>query len=121
MGVKSYMINVAFVPSMMASANKVETDPYSPIWAGAQGRKSGSNQSGTNQIHATLFEFLRNSSLDGKNYFDRKDAPIPQFQQNQFGGSLGGPIKKNKLFLFLNYEGFRSPKVKPSSGPCPLL
>lgn len=122
-GVKSYMINVAFVPSIDGIREfKVETDPYSPDLgrsAGAQIRLE--SKSGTNQIHATLFEFLRNSSLDGKNYFDRKDAPIPQFQQNQFGGSLGGPIKKNKLFLFLNYEGFRSPKVKPSSGPCPLL
>jgi len=62
-------------------------------------------QSGSNTLHGTLYEFVRNSALDGRNYFDQ--GSIPPFQQNQFGGSLGGPIKKNRLFLFGNYEGFR--------------
>jgi len=61
--------------------------------------------SGTNKIHGTAFEFIRNSALDARNYFDQ--GAIPVFQRNQFGGSLGGPIKTNKLFLFGNYEGFR--------------
>ncbi|HEY2466377.1 MAG TPA: carboxypeptidase-like regulatory domain-containing protein [Terracidiphilus sp.] len=61
--------------------------------------------SGTNQLHGTAFEFIRNSALDARNYFDQ--GAIPQFQRNQFGGSLGGPIRANKLFLFGNYEGFR--------------
>jgi hypothetical protein len=61
--------------------------------------------SGSNQLHGSLYEFLRNSDLDARNFFDGKS--IPQFQRNEFGGALGGPIKKNKLFLFGNYEGFR--------------
>jgi hypothetical protein len=61
--------------------------------------------SGTNQLHGTAFEFVRNSALDARNYFDQ--GAIPELQRNQFGASLGGPIRKNKLFLFGNYEGFR--------------
>ncbi len=60
--------------------------------------------SGTNQVHGSAYEFLRNSALDARNYFDQ--ASIPQFQRNVFGGSVGGPLKKNKLFLFGNYEGY---------------
>jgi len=61
--------------------------------------------SGTNDLHGTLYEFLRNSDLDARNFFDQ--GSIPQFQRNSFGGTLGGPIMKNKLFVFGNYEGFR--------------
>ncbi|HVH72327.1 MAG TPA: carboxypeptidase-like regulatory domain-containing protein, partial [Candidatus Dormibacteraeota bacterium] len=61
--------------------------------------------SGTNQLHGNVYEFLRNSALDARNFFDQ--AKIPQFQRNVFGASLGGPIKKDKTFLFGNYEGFR--------------
>lgn len=74
------------------------------------GRNAGANvqyvtKSGTNDIHGSLYEFLRNSDLDARNYFDVR--PIPEFRRNQFGASLGGPIKKNKLFYFLNYESLR--------------
>jgi hypothetical protein len=62
-------------------------------------------QSGSNQLHGALFEFLRNNKLDAPNFFDRGDAP--PFQRNQFGASLGGPIQKEKTFIFGNYEGFR--------------
>ena len=56
-------------------------------------------------LHGTVFEFLRNSGLDARNFFDQ--ASVPSFRRNQFGGALGGPLKKDKLFLFGNYEGFR--------------
>ena len=62
-------------------------------------------QSGTNQLHGSAYEFLRNNALDAPNYFDQGSAP--PFQRNQFGGSLGGPIRANKTFLFGNYEGLR--------------
>src|SRR2546423_6924274 len=62
-------------------------------------------QSGTNQWHGTAFEFLRNNVLDAPNFFDQGDAP--PFRRNQFGASLGGPVQKDKTFLFGNYEGFR--------------
>lgn len=64
-------------------------------------------RSGGNDWHGGAFEFLRNSALDAKNFFDRHDLPIPPFKRNQFGGSLGGPIVKDKTFLFLSYEGLR--------------
>src|SRR5882724_4999824 len=62
-------------------------------------------QSGTNQWHGSAFEFLRNNALDAPNFFDQGDAP--PFQRNQFGASMGGPLQKDKTFLFGNYEGFR--------------
>jgi hypothetical protein len=62
-------------------------------------------QSGSNEWHGTAFEFLRNNALDAPNFFDQGDAP--PFQRNQFGGSMGGPLQRDKTFLFANYEGFR--------------
>src|SRR6058998_3303601 len=77
----------------------------------AGGQVSVVTQSGSNQLHGAGFEFLRNSALDARNFFDQQAKPtdprIPPFRRNQFGGSLGGPIKKDKMFLFGNYEGFR--------------
>jgi hypothetical protein len=62
-------------------------------------------ESGTNNWHGSLYEFLRNNTLDAPNYFDQ--GPAPPFRRNQFGGSLGGPVQKEKTFFFTNYEGFR--------------
>jgi hypothetical protein len=62
-------------------------------------------QSGSNQLHGSAYEFVRNNALDAPNYFDQGSAP--PFQRNQFGGSLGGPIIADKTHFFLNYEGFR--------------
>jgi hypothetical protein len=62
-------------------------------------------QSGSNEWHGAAFEFLRNNALDAPNFFDQGDAP--PFQRNQFGGSMGGPLQRDKTFLFANYEGFR--------------
>ena len=61
--------------------------------------------SGSNQLHGSVYEFLRNSALDARNFFDQ--GSIPEFQRNEFGAALGGPLKKDKLFIFGNYEGFR--------------
>jgi hypothetical protein len=61
--------------------------------------------SGTNQLHGNVYEFLRNSALDARNFFDQ--GSIPEFQRNVFGASLGGPLRTDKTFLFGNYEGFR--------------
>ncbi len=62
-------------------------------------------QSGTNQLHGSVYEFLRNDALDAPNYFDQGSAP--PFQRNQFGVALGGPIQTDKTFIFGNYEGLR--------------
>jgi hypothetical protein len=61
--------------------------------------------SGSNQFHGSAYEFLRNSALDARNYFDH--GGIPGFRRNVFGGSFGGPIRKDKTFVFANYEGFQ--------------
>jgi hypothetical protein len=74
------------------------------------GRTSGGvvnalTKSGTNQFHGDVYEFLRNSALDARNYFD--PASIPAFRRNQFGAALGGPIIKDRTFFFADYEGLR--------------
>jgi len=61
--------------------------------------------SGTNQWHGSLFEYVRNNIFDAPNFFDLRSAP--PFRRNQFGGAIGGPIQKDKTFVFANYEGFR--------------
>jgi hypothetical protein len=84
----------------------VLTDTYDAEY----GKRAGAQvmvvtESGTNALHGTVFEFLRNSALDARNFFDQ--LSVPPFRRNQFGGSAGGPLKKNRVFLFGNYEGFR--------------
>jgi len=74
------------------------------------GRTSGGvvnalTKSGTNQYHGDVYEYLRNSALDAKNYFDQ--GAVPLFHRSQFGGALGGPIIKDKTFFFVDYEGLR--------------
>lgn len=76
------------------------------------GRNSGSvvnivTKSGTNDFHGAVFEFLRNSKTDARNFFNFKPTAKTQLRNNQFGGSLGGPIIRNKTFFFVNYEGQR--------------
>src|SRR5207237_975343 len=70
------------------------------------------SKGGTNTLHGSLFEFLRNNALDARNFFDRKlhlnDPRIPAFRRNNFGGSLGGPVRKDKMFFFVTYEAIRS-------------
>jgi hypothetical protein len=84
----------------------VVTDTYSASYGKRDGAQvSISTTSGTNTLHGSAYEFLRNSFFDARNYFD--SARIPEFQRNNFGASLGGPIRKDKLFLFGNYEGYR--------------
>ncbi len=75
-------------------------------------------QSGTNALHGTLFEFLRNSDLDSRSIFAQTSF-VPPFRQNQFGAALGGPLKKNRLFLFGNYEGFRQAQTQNSVSVVP--
>jgi len=84
----------------------VLTDTYDAQYGKrAGGQVSVVTQSGSNALHGSVFEFLRNSALDARNFFDQ--GSVPSFRRNQFGGALGGPIKKDRLFVFGNYEGFR--------------
>ncbi|OFW27507.1 MAG: hypothetical protein A3J28_01710 [Acidobacteria bacterium RIFCSPLOWO2_12_FULL_60_22] len=85
---------------------RVLTSSYSPEY----GKRTGAavvtvTRSGTNSFHGSAFEFLRNSALDARNFFD--SGTIPAFKRNNVGGSLGGPLRKDKTFFFLTYEGLR--------------
>src|SRR5882672_10292920 len=65
-------------------------------------------KSGTNAFHGDVYEFIRNSALDSRDYFSRSgDTPVAQFRRNQFGAAAGGPIIKDKTFIFGDYEGMR--------------
>jgi hypothetical protein len=79
-------------------------------YAAEYGKTSGGvinaiTRSGTNQFHGDAYEFLRNSALDARNYFD--GPTVPPFRRNQFGAAIGGPVIKDKTFFFFNYEGLR--------------
>ena len=63
-------------------------------------------RSGTNQFHGALWDFLRNDAVDARNYFQTQPLPL---RQNQFGATIGGPIRKDKIFFFGYYEGFPQP------------
>lgn len=84
----------------------VLTDTYGADYGKRPGAQvSVVTSSGTNQIHGSLYEFLRNSDLDARNFFDQ--AHVAPFKRNEFGAALGGPIQKDKTFVFGNYEGYR--------------
>src|SRR5713226_4909117 len=98
-----------------------EYNAISHTYGAEYGKRAGAQvsivtSSGTNQLHGDVFEFLRNSALDTRNVFDVSKAP---FKRNQFGGAAGGPLKKDKLFVFGNYEGFRQRLAKSSRGIYP--
>lgn len=81
-------------------------------YSAEQGLASGAqvniaSRSGTNRFSGTAYEYLRNSALDARNFFDDPGRAIPPFRQNQFGASLGGPLRRNRTFFFTNYEGLR--------------
>ncbi len=84
---------------------KVLTNSFSAEYSRATGAVISVNlKSGTNDLHGTAYEFLRNEALDAKNFFDLPDQPKPPFKRNQYGFSLGGPIVRNKTFFFGDYE-----------------
>src|SRR3989475_3180795 len=87
---------------------KIQTNIYSAAF----GKTAGSTinlvtKSGTNELHGTVYEFLRNDALDARNFFA---TDKPEFRRNQYGFALGGPIRKNKTFVFGNYEALRQSK-----------
>src|SRR5260370_4314179 len=83
----------------------ITTNPVAQYGRTSGGVISAITRSGTNQINCSCYDFVRDASLDAKNYFDV--GSIPPFRRNQYGGSLGGPIQKNKTFIFGDYEGVR--------------
>ncbi|MEZ5392668.1 MAG: carboxypeptidase regulatory-like domain-containing protein [Bryobacterales bacterium] len=65
------------------------------------------SRAGTNQLHGSFYEYLRNDAFDARNFFDPAGQAIPKFRRNQFGASAGGPLRKNRAFFFGGYEGTR--------------
>ncbi len=87
---------------------KIIAGGYSARWGIMPGAQVDIiTRSGTNALHGSLYEYFRNSVLDAKNYFDSPTLSIPPYKQNQFGGTLGGPLKRDKTFYFFSYEGLR--------------
>jgi len=84
---------------------QILTNTYSSQFGGNGSVLNEVTKSGTNTLHGSGYGFLRNSALDARSFFD-KASPAP-FRRGQFGGTLGGPIKKDKMFFFVNYEGLR--------------
>jgi hypothetical protein len=103
----TYGANVRLVVSMDSIAEfKVSSSMYSAeSGGGAGGQIHLVSKGGSNDFHGGVFEYFRNSALDARTVFD--GPKLPPFHLNQFGGNLGGPIVKNKLFFFANYEGLR--------------
>lgn len=81
------------------------TGTYGAQYGGNGGAINAVSKSGTNALHGSAYEFFRNSALDARGFFDGPSPP--PFRRNQFGASLGGPIVKDKVFFFVNYEGIR--------------
>src|SRR5881296_2515317 len=97
----------------------VLTDTYGAEYGKrAGGQISIVTTSGTNRVHGSAFEYLRNSALDSRNFFDQT-VGTPPFKRNQFGGALGGPLKKDKMFLFGTYEGFQERLSRSSASVVP--
>ena len=99
---------VAFYPIIDAMEEfKLNINSYSPEY----GRSNGGTvmvigKSGSNDLHGTLYEFIRNEDLNARNYFAQPGAK-PEFRRNQYGFTVGGPIKKNKTFYFADWQGTR--------------
>jgi len=82
---------------------------YSAAFSGGGGNVNVVTKSGSNNLHGSVWEFLRNSDLDARNFFDPKN--VAPFHLNQFGATLGGPIRRDKTFFFGSYEGTRKTKT----------
>src|SRR5208337_2578171 len=105
-------IGIGGAPASLLPIEAIQEFNLQSQFPAEYGRNSGSvvniiTKSGTNKLHGSAFEFLRNDAMDARNYFNRDPAPKSAFRNNQFGGSLGGPIIKDKTFFFGAYEGQR--------------
>ncbi|PYV50657.1 MAG: hypothetical protein DMG92_06925 [Acidobacteria bacterium] len=99
-------------PATILPVDAIEETQISSNFMPEYGRNAGAavnivTKSGTNTLHGSLIEYFRNNALDARNYFNPSTQPKAQFHNNQFGGSLGGPIVNDKTFFYLNYEGQR--------------
>jgi outer membrane receptor protein involved in Fe transport len=101
---------------------KVITNAYSAEYGHVGGAVvNASLRSGTNQIHGTVWEFLRNTDLNAVGFFQPVGGQKPVYIQNQFGAAGGGPIKKDKIFVFVDYEGWRRLQKALTFGTVPTM
>ena len=108
---------------------KVQSNAYSAEFGRGNGAIINAViKSGANELHGSLWEFLRNEKFDSRNYFDDRSRPTPPYKQNQFGGTFGGPIYiphiydgKNRSFFFVDYEGLRIRQAQTQSAFVPSL
>jgi hypothetical protein len=101
---------------------RVETNNYSAEYGHASGAVVvATTKSGTNQLHGSMWEFLRNTDLNAIGFFQPLGGVKPTFNQSQFGASAGGPIRKDKLFLFADYEGLRRSQSQLAFATLPSL
>jgi len=105
---------------------KVQTSAAPAAYGGGPSIINVTYRSGGNQFHGVVYEFLRNSAFDAKNYFDQHSQPIPPFHMNQFGANLSGPVilphlfnGRDKLFFFVDYEGKRQAQSQTSVSTVP--
>ncbi len=108
---------------------KVQSNAYSAEFGRGNGAIINAViKSGTNTLHGSLWEFLRNDKLDARNYFDDRSKPTPPYKQNQFGGTIGGPVYipgiydgRSRTFFFADYEGLRIRQAQTQSAFIPSL
>jgi len=115
-----FLGSAAIVPSVEALQEfKMQTNLYTAEFGSAGGAiVNVLTKSGTNQVHGSVYEFLRNNFFDARNFFS---PTVSVLKRNQFGASLGGPIRKNSTFLFGNYEGFLEHRAPTRAATVPTL
>jgi hypothetical protein len=111
---------IFFPPVDAIQEFKVQTSAAPAAYGGGLGVINVNFKSGTNAFHGALYEFLRNSAFDAKNFFDFPTKAIPPFRLNQFGAAVGGPVLKDKLFFFADYEGKRVFQAQTFTSTVPL-
>jgi len=112
------------IPATLLPVDAIQELPILNNTEAEYGRNSGSivnivTKSGTNNLHGSVFEYFRNNHVDARNFFNQKPAPANVFLNNQFGGSLGGPIIADKTFWFVAYEGQREKVGIPAPAVIP--
>jgi hypothetical protein len=119
-GFKSSML---FVPSIEAIEEfKIQSAVYSAEYGMNSGAQANvAIKSGTNRFHGAAFEFLRNNAMDARGFFLAPGQEKNKLRRNQFGGVLGGPIRKDKTFFLVNYEGRRERRGTPSRTTVPTV
>ena len=104
-------------PDAVAEFRVLENNYSAEYGRNAGGIVSVVTKSGTNQFHGTAFDYVRNNFFDANTFFNnQQNLPVPVLKRNQFGGTVGGPIVKNKLFFFFSYEGQRQSSIDVSPG-----